>query len=587
MSETSRYLALERRIRRSAGRGGPGWLLSADADLDDWTGTADRLLPPEDGSTPLVAATSLATVARAFDDGAPIKLHYDDNHFCPRPQADAPTAAPAVAAAPAGGAAPAPTAAPAPVQVPAPGAPAAPGEPAAVAQPAPQPTPQPDPAPAPAPASRQASAGRPAVGGAPPAAPTAADLAAIDDDADFAKRLREMVDQVSGPPSTTPTPSQGASPEAASAGTPAPTAETAPADENRYGVFDRIGEALASPRTFDLGSVPVTAAFDAIEQAMDRKQRAGPPRSAPAPPPALDDVDLVEDLALMPTALAAPAPAWIGYTPAGPGILMIGQREVTTPTGLSVRNWAAPGVAQFASKSTRALSAVRQIVIHETATHSWEGLRAGLGVQLHLERDGTLVQHNDVLDMLWHVKTFSPHSVGIEVVSRVFDADALADPGELETGDRIPIAWGGQHGAYYIVPPAMQMEALAQAVDVLRLHLAVPDNWLQVMEHPDPARAAGDMQGHTFFLLSTAGHQYFTTVKDDPWIASHSVLRDHEDGAFPTLYCWLRLHKAMAPADAYQLARQIVEDPGGHRRQTHHDKTTDAKLQLLDITDVA
>ena len=55
-------------------------------------------------------------------------------------------------------------------------------------------------------------------------------------------------------------------------------------------------------------------------------------------------------------------------------------------------------------------------------------------MQLHLERDGTLVQHNDVLDMLWHVETFSRRGVGIETVNLAFDTDALPNPDEIRTG---------------------------------------------------------------------------------------------------------------------------------------------------------
>jgi len=232
---------------------------------------------------------------------------------------------------------------------------------------------------------------------------------------------------------------------------------------------------------------------------------------------------------------------------------------------------------------------VRQIVIHETVSDAWQGVRsAGLGVQFHLERDGTLIQHNDALDMLWHVKTFSPHAVGIAVVKLVFDNDATPGPREAAPpGDRIPIAWAGNHGSYYVVPPLGQMEALAQTVDTLRAHLGIPDTWLQVMPHADPAKAAGALQGRTFYLMRTAGHLYLPSATTTSWIAAHSALRDHEDGAFPTLYCYLRLHKAMAPADSYQMARQIVEDPGGHRLQTHYDKTSAATLHLLDITDLA
>lgn len=563
MSETSRYLALERQIRKSANRRGPGCLLPAEADQDGWTGTAERLRPSEDVSPPVARATSVVPVVSAFDDGSPIELCYQDDDFGPSAQARGETATPE-SAAPASAA---------------PNASIGPASAAGTTQPARQPadTPVSPRAAAPPPAAAQLA--------------SAAELAAIDDDADFAQRMRELVDTASAQASTESGASAQTSPEPTPApmgGEPAPGTGAAPTEENRYGIFDRIGEALASPRTFDLGSVPVTTAFDAIEQAMDRNQRTAPRPFTQKPPPALDDLDLVEDFALMPTALAGAAPVWIGYTPASPDTLLIGQREVPMPAGVTVHNWASPGVGQFASKSTRALSDVRQIVIHETVSDVWKGIaKPGLGVQLHLDRDGTLVQHNDVLDMLWHVKTFSPHSVGIEVVNLVFDADAAANPGEPQPGDRIPITWGAEQGGYYVVPPAAQMEALAQTIHALRQHLAVPDAWLQVIPHPDPARAAGDLKGRTFFLLRTAGHRYFTAVKSEPWIASHSVLRDHEDGAFPTLYCYLRLHKEMAPADAYQMARQIVEDPAAHRLHTHHDARTGAKLQLLDITDIA
>jgi hypothetical protein len=336
--------------------------------------------------------------------------------------------------------------------------------------------------------------------------------------------------------------------------------------------------------------VPVQAAFQAIERAMDRTERPAP---APAPqsPPPLGNLDVVEDFALMPPAQAASAPTWRGFTPADPGTLVIDGVERPAPGGVALKNWSAAGVSQFVGKPqlrTRAKSDVRQIVIHETVSPAWQGISdPALGVQFHLDRDGTLVQHNDAVDMLWHVRSFSEHSVGIEVVNLVFDKDGQPNPGESPPGDRIPVAWGGALGSHYIVPPAVQLEALAQTVSGLRSEFGIADNWLQVIPHPDAAKAAGEFKDRTFFLMSTGGHLYFDRMANEPWVASHSVLRDHSDGAFETLYCYLRLHKAMAPDAAYTLARQIAEDPGNHRRQTHFDAKSSATLQLLDITDIA
>ena len=148
----------------------------------------------------------------------------------------------------------------------------------------------------------------------------------------------------------------------------------------------------------------------------------------------------------------------------------------------------------------------------------------------------------------------------------------------------------GKRHNYLVAPPAAQMEALAQTVEALRLHLAVPDTWLQVMAHPDPARAAGDLKGRTFFLLTTRGHKYFTTAKRPALDRlALGAPAGHEDGAFPTLYCYLRLHKAMLPGGRLpqwpgSSSRTPTVTAGiptirhGHRRH---------QLHLLDITDVA
>ena len=522
MSETSRYLLLERKLRRTAAPTEP------DHDCPCEGEAAAPTAP---------ASVAVATSVRAFDDGRPIDLRYDSGAFCQAPAAP-PAAAPR----------------------------SAPPPPATAAPPPPLPAPPPPPAPT-APAQERL------------AAATSADL---QDDDDFAAHLRSLV-EAAGAPEETQEPQPQPQPQ------PAPEpAPAAPAEEHRYGVFERIGEALAAPRTFDLGSVPVTAAFDAIERSMDRHEgrRPAPAPVEPAPPPPLEDMDLIEDLSLMPPARSA---SWVGFSPGRADSLVVDSLELDAPPGVSLKNWSAPGVSQFLNKPqqrTRAKSEVRQIVIHETVSPQWGGLHdPALGVQFHLDRDGTLVQHNDVLDMLWHIKTFSERSVGIEVVNLVFDSDAQPNSGEPDPGSRIPVAWGGHLGTHYVVPPLAQMEALAATVGALRSELSIPDNWIQVMQHPDPAKAAATPD-RWYFVLDTGGHVYFKNMVDEPWIGSHSVLRDHADGAFPTLYCYLRLRKAMTPDNAYAMAQQVAEDPGNQRRETYFDAASGATLQMLDITDV-
>jgi hypothetical protein len=556
MSDTSCYLLLERKLRRKR------------AETEAPEGDCPCAGGPD--SAPPTAA--VATSVRAFDEGGPIDLRYHAPGFCEAPDAAAaPVAAPAPVAPPGPAAPPVP---PAPVASPAPVAPAAPAAPPAPSVPAPVAAP---------PLAAPLTAPPPVDAEPAPASPLShaslAELGDVEDDDDFAAQLRSIVETAASPTPPQPAPP---SPQA-----PTPVPEPAePAAENRYGVFDQIGEALAAPRTFDLGAVPVTAAFDAIERSMDRHERR-PAEKPPAEPPPLDEMDLIEDLSLLPPAQAA---SWVGYSPSRPDTLVVGSTELPAPAGVALKNWSAPGVSQFRDKpqqTTRDKSDVRQIVIHETVSSTWHGVHdPALGVQFHLDRDGTLVQHNDALDMLWHVKTFSPRSVGIEVVNLVFDADAQPNPGEAEPGDRIPVAWSGGHGSHYVVPPPAQMEALALTVDALRRELAIPDNWIQVMRHPDPAKAAA-MPDRWFFLVGTNGHLYFKNMVNEPWVGSHSALRDHADGAFPTLYCYLRLHKAMTAENAYAMARQVAEDAGNHRLQTHVDAASGATLQLLDITDVA
>lgn len=428
----------------------------------------------------------------------------------------------------------------------------------------------------------------------------------LNSDEDFAAQVRALLSNASSITAARPDAlTLGEPPPAAPPkNSPTPPAETSDNKEldtiTRYQVFDQLQENLYPARAFDMGTVSVESAFDAIEKAIDREER-GPARTKPSiipPPLPLDRMDIVEDLSLMmagiertpPRHIMSTSTTWRDFTPITTNTLVIDGVEFPPPNGVMWKNWSTPGINQFRGKSqqiTRAKSDVIQIVLHETVNSTWQGVSgADLGVQFHLDRDGTMVQHNDAVDLLWHVRTFAEKSIGIEVVNSVFDNDDIPELNETVPGARIKVPWSAGHGGFYVIPSQNQMESLARSTQELIRQFAIPNRWLQVIPHPDPTKASGSMAGKWFFMMGTGGHLYFTNMKNEPGIASHSVLRDHNDGAFPALFTWLRLYKGMTSDNAYQLAIQIAEDAGGLRYQTHFDSKTGAMLQLLDITDV-
>lgn len=564
MGERNRYLRLDRHLAERGPRpqrhrqpppGRNGDSASASGGQSGWPGTAERTPPAE----PVVGLSrEVAWELSAFDDGAPIDLQYES----PASEAETVPPPPATAAA-------------------VPGAP----------QPLPSPT---------------ASPSAPAVPPVPEQALPPQLLRDASDD-EFAARIRELVEGAAGrePAASAPAapqeaPAQPAAPAQAAAPAPSTGAEPRPpdTDSGRYAVFQSVADSLARPTTFDLGSVSVADAFEALEDAMDREENEASRRAAKAaartPAPPLAPFDEAEDFALMPTAFQQPtpppAPAWRDFHPKATDTVVVDGVESPAPAGLTWRNWTAPGVQQYRKRPqlhNRPVGDIRQVVVHESRDSTWRDPDYPKGVQLHIERDGTVVQHNDVVDMLHHAGVFSDHSVGIEVVNPVFDTDANADAVEKPAGERIRVAWApSKSDPYYVLPPQAQVEALARTVAFLRERFGITDNWPQVMEHPDPRQKTA-LAGRWFYLLSTRGHVYFSNLTAEPWTSSHSVLVHNEDGAFPALYCYLRLHKQQSSADAYQLARQIVEDPGGHRYRTYYHRASDANLQLMDITDVA
>ena len=86
-----------------------------------------------------------------------------------------------------------------------------------------------------------------------------------------------------------------------------PPTDTATPPKNAHDVFNQMGLAMDHANRFDLGAVDLAARFDRFDSELALAPRAE--RPVPVAALALDDLDLVADLADLAGAPAAPQPA--------------------------------------------------------------------------------------------------------------------------------------------------------------------------------------------------------------------------------------------------------------------------------------
>jgi hypothetical protein len=227
----------------------------------------------------------------------------------------------------------------------------------------------------------------------------------------------------------------------------------------------------------------------------------------------------------------------------------------------------------------RSLEQVTAIVLHETvgwsdnsATDRWG---SDLATQFYVQSDGSIAQHYDVAQYVQHSEHRNRHSVGIEFVNKVWaktsevTAGAYTPPANArnhsprEVLPAHPPGWGEQ--AFYVVPPADQLEALRHLVKCLLDTVpTIPSVWLS-LEHSE---------ADNLFLMSQWPDLYGciqpTCMRGG--IYSHYNIGGHTDGSFLTLYTWLRqqgLDSGAAPGSAYETAKDLVRNhmiPVGGRR---------------------
>lgn len=188
---------------------------------------------------------------------------------------------------------------------------------------------------------------------------------------------------------------------------------------------------------------------------------------------------------------------------------------------------------------SRGLTRVDEIVIHESVTRTRAATvgvlrHKGLGVHLIVDRDGSVTQHAPLSSACAHAEGFgrpslhNERSVAVEVVNRYYGAKVL--DGE----DTIPAVWA--HRGVYILPAAVQLEALWSVLRVLEAELVLP------LAFPGWRR---DWLGRRRFVWGRLKRH------EIPGVMAHHRWH-HADGLFPEHYCLVR-SLGWSPAEAYQL----------------------------------
>ena len=113
--------------------------------------------------------------------------------------------------------------------------------------------------------------------------------------------------------------------------------------------------------------------------------------------------------------------------------IVAASREFVAARYLAVKNWAAKDVAQFAEAPPlyRPPGAVIGVILHETrgmlvkwspnVRQNLVNRDGALAVHGYVDRDGTLYQHNDLVERVQHSRLYSAATLGFEIVSPMLD----------------------------------------------------------------------------------------------------------------------------------------------------------------------
>ena len=185
------------------------------------------------------------------------------------------------------------------------------------------------------------------------------------------------------------------------------------------------------------------------------------------------------------------------------------------------------------SKPRRGEVPVDLIVIHESCTRTRTACEAvlrrkGYGVHVIVDEFGQVWLYNDPgSEALGHAGPLNTRSIGVELISPYYDADAT---GKI-WGQRPRIKARWAHKGWYVVPMPEQLEALYNAVLTL------------CGQHPIACTVVGKVSPKGGILAHI----------DSPHDA-------HADGRFPATYIQQRLWGA-APEAAFKMTVQALTSP--------------------------
>lgn len=242
--------------------------------------------------------------------------------------------------------------------------------------------------------------------------------------------------------------------------------------------------------------------------------------------------------------------------------------------GETVRNWGDDEIHHFpypavsdADADCRDPGSISEIIFHEPATglDSWSpsDMDKPKGVHLSIERDGTIANHNDLVEFLHHAgEAHNKVSIGVEILNPVWND--IASTSNLPT---IPVDWPGREGVQpqgdYVLPTQAQCEAAASLVDLLTdpgaghgmasgaQGLAIPRQWF----------------GRTndgYFRMGNPRDVSDSLTVPGIWAHGHfGGAKTHVDGYFVALYTLLR-HEGqdsgarLSASDAYEAAKTVA-----------------------------
>ncbi len=256
-----------------------------------------------------------------------------------------------------------------------------------------------------------------------------------------------------------------------------------------------------------------------------------------------------------------------------------------------IRNWRTDGVEQYGGNrigaqghaKTREQTDITTIVVHETVGATWSILGSPLSVHFHVERDGAIVQHNQVWHHANHVGPYNRQSIGIEHVHVPFVASAAdALPGAAAPPVGIP--WGNL--ALLAFPPDNQLRASYDLIVRLRSTFSAISGWPQIRPGTDLFGSEEPGAVERWFITSTTGWDLFAERGlGSVGTISHSALIGHSDGAIFALYGALR-DRGLAHPAAVTTMRDLFGDSARQKMIVVQIAGGGRNVHLIRVTDV-